>query len=134
MLYFTKYSRSENDKDNILYVYPQMVFYCVTFQKLVANFQRFAIINTWQHFGDIFALFKEYARTMSQANMLAYLFGECRDNEVVLRKRLIFLRRDNAIFFPHNSSQEMRASCSIARSKHLTILWRKDNASKSCHH
>ena len=51
----------------------------------------------------------------------------------VIRKRLIFLRRDNAIFFPHNSSQEMRASCSIARSKHLTILWRKDNASKSCH-
>ena len=49
-------------------------------------------------------------------------------------KRLIFLRRDNAIFFPHNSSQEMRASCSIAKSKHLTKLWRKDNASKSCHH
>lgn len=48
-------------------------------------------------------------------------------------KRLIFLRRDNAIFFPHNSSQEMQTSCSIARSRHFTILWRRDNASKSCH-
>ena len=57
-----------------------------------------------------------------------------RASSAFLRKRLIFLRRDNAIFFPHNSSQEMQVSCSVARSKHLTILWRKDNASKSCHH
>ena len=59
---------------------------------------------------------------------------EFRTEEQMYRKRLIFLRRDNAIFFPHNSSQEMQASCSVARSKHFTILWRKDNASKSCHH
>ena len=29
-----------------------MGFYCITFQKLVANLQGFAIINAWQHFGN----------------------------------------------------------------------------------
>ena len=29
-----------------------MVFYCVTFQKLVAKLRGFAIINAWQHFGN----------------------------------------------------------------------------------
>lgn len=56
-----------------------------------------------------------------------------KQSKFIISKRLIFLRRDNTIFFPHNSSQEMQASCSVARSKHFTILWRKDNASKSCH-
>jgi len=27
-------------------------FYCVTFEKLVANLTGFAIINAWQHFGN----------------------------------------------------------------------------------
>ena len=57
------------------------------------------LFRNWQRFGNIFALFKEYARTMSQANMLAYLFGECRDNEVVLlqehNKTLLIFRIEN---------------------------------------
>lgn len=57
------------------------------------------LFKCWQRFGNIFALFKEYARTMSQANMLAYLFGECRDNEVVLlqehNKTLLIFRIEN---------------------------------------
>ena len=30
----------------------KMDFYCVTFEKLVANLQEFAIIKAWQHFGN----------------------------------------------------------------------------------
>ena len=57
---------------------------------------------------------------------------------ILLCKRLIFQRRDNAIFFLHNGSQEMLVPCPASNArmeqcKHFTILWRRDNASKSCH-
>ena len=53
MPYFTRHLRHGHDVE-IFYIFIlKNGFYCVTFQKWVAKLSRFAIINAWQHFGNI---------------------------------------------------------------------------------